>query len=173
MITPATVSAATRSVRPLAVAGLVLGMGLGGFFDGIMLHQILQWHHLVCTTQTCHPVSVADLQRKNVQDGFFHLGTYLLTVAGCVALFRAAARPDALWSGRVFAGSLLSGWGLFNLVEGLIDHHLLQIHHVRPASPNPLAWDLGFLAFGALLLLLGRALIRSGAGTAALAKGGS
>jgi uncharacterized membrane protein len=63
---------------------------------------------------------------------------------------------------------MLSGWGLFNLAEGIIDHHILQIHHVRPRSANPAAWDLGFLASGALLLLAGRALIRSGAeGTAA------
>ena len=28
-------------------AGIVLGIGLGGFFDGIVLHQILQWHHML------------------------------------------------------------------------------------------------------------------------------
>jgi hypothetical protein len=27
-------------------AGILLGLGLGGFFDGIVLHQILQWHHM-------------------------------------------------------------------------------------------------------------------------------
>ena len=26
---------------------LGLGLGLGGFFDGIVLHQILQWHHML------------------------------------------------------------------------------------------------------------------------------
>ena len=25
--------------------GILLGVGLGGFVDGMMLHQILQWHH--------------------------------------------------------------------------------------------------------------------------------
>ena len=128
-----------------------------------MLHQILNWHHLICTQWTCQPRSIADLQRKNVMDGYFHLGTLLLTLAGCVALFRAGGRPGAHWSGRVFAGGLLAGWGLFNLVEGIIDHHLLQIHHVRPRSPNPLAWDLAFLASGVLFLLVGGALMRAGA----------
>lgn len=28
------------------LAGIVLGVGLGGFFDGIVLHQILQGHHM-------------------------------------------------------------------------------------------------------------------------------
>ncbi|MGZ5240675.1 MAG: DUF2243 domain-containing protein, partial [Caldimonas sp.] len=26
-----------------AAAGILFGLGLGGFFDGIVLHQILQW----------------------------------------------------------------------------------------------------------------------------------
>ena len=163
MTRPTTTQVVKRSARPLAAAGFVLGMGLGGFFDGIVLHQILQWHHLICNQATCRPTSIADLQRKNVADGYFHLGTYLLTVAGCVALFRAARRPDALWSGRVFAGAMLGGWGLFNLAEGLIDHHILRIHHVRP-GPHQGAWDLAFLGLGAALLLAGWALIRSAGG---------
>jgi hypothetical protein len=24
-----------------------MGVGLGGFVDGILLHQILQWHHML------------------------------------------------------------------------------------------------------------------------------
>jgi uncharacterized membrane protein len=27
--------------------GLLLGAGLGGFFDGILFHQLLQWHNMV------------------------------------------------------------------------------------------------------------------------------
>jgi uncharacterized membrane protein len=30
--------------------GLLLGLGLGGFIDGIVMHQILQWHHLLTGT---------------------------------------------------------------------------------------------------------------------------
>jgi uncharacterized membrane protein len=29
------------------MAGIFLGLGLGGFFDGIILHQVLQWHHML------------------------------------------------------------------------------------------------------------------------------
>jgi uncharacterized membrane protein len=57
---------------------------------------------------------------------------------------------------------LLAGWGAFNLVEGLIDHELLGIHHVRDDLGGPLGWDLAFLAFGAALVLVGLALARSG-----------
>ncbi|HEU5099504.1 MAG TPA: DUF2243 domain-containing protein [Roseiflexaceae bacterium] len=37
----------TQSRRPLSVAGIWLGLGLGGFFDGIVFHQILRWHHML------------------------------------------------------------------------------------------------------------------------------
>jgi uncharacterized membrane protein len=53
------------------------------------------------------------------------------------------------------------GWGIFNLVEGVVDHHLLTIHHVRDDVADPLWWDLGFLAFGALVLVAGLALRNS------------
>jgi uncharacterized membrane protein len=35
--------AVTRCRAP----GILLGIGLGGFVDGIVLHQILQWHHML------------------------------------------------------------------------------------------------------------------------------
>ena len=49
-------------------------------------------------------------------------------------------------------GLLLIGFGTFNLVEGVVDHHILQVHHVREDSANQLAWDLGFLAWGVVML---------------------
>jgi uncharacterized membrane protein len=57
-------------------------------------------------------------------------------------------------------GWTLVGWGLFNVVEGIVDHHILGIHHVRETG-NQTAWDIGFLAFGALLLLGGWMLTRA------------
>jgi uncharacterized membrane protein len=145
------------AVDPLIKAGLVLGLGFGGFADGIVLHQILGWHHLVCTTDHCQPVSIEHLQQQNTQDGYFHLAVWVLSLAGTGMLFRAARR-SAAWSGRVLAGAMLGGWGLFNFVEGLIDHHILGIHHVRPGDPNSLLWDLGFLASGPVLGAAGWAL---------------
>ena len=35
-------------------AGILFGLGLGGFFDGIILHQVLQWHHML--TSAGYPV---------------------------------------------------------------------------------------------------------------------
>jgi uncharacterized membrane protein len=56
---------------------------------------------------------------------------------------------------------VLAGWGAFNLAEGLVDHQLLGIHHVRDDLGAPLGWDLAFLAFGVVLLLVGMAMARS------------
>ena len=39
-------------------AGVLFGLGLGGFFDGIVLHQVLQWHHML-TSAGYPPDSVA------------------------------------------------------------------------------------------------------------------
>jgi uncharacterized membrane protein len=64
-----------------------------------------------------------------------------------------------VWSSRALWGWVLFGWGLFNLVEGLIDHQILGIHHVR-SGPHQLGWDIGFLAFGIALMLGGWALQR-------------
>ena len=59
-------------------------------------------------------------------------------------------------------GLVLAGWGIFNLVEGLVDHHLLGVHHVRDDLGAPLSWDLAFLVLGALLLVGGWLMHRRG-----------
>jgi uncharacterized membrane protein len=95
-------------------------------------------------------------------DGLFHVGTYLLTVAGVALAWRARPRATARPAGRVLVGSVLVGWGLFNLIEGVVDHQLLGIHHVWPAGPGSvLLWDLLFLAWGAGMLLAGGLVARS------------
>jgi uncharacterized membrane protein len=149
-----------KLTHPLSVAGILLGMGLGGFFDGIVLHQILQWHHLVCVTEHCQPTSIEQLKQQNRQDGFFHLAVWFLTIAGCYRLFRTATAPGASREPGAFWGALLCGWGIFNFVEGLIDHQILGIHHVLPGSPHQFLADMLFLASGPALFAWGWHLIR-------------
>jgi uncharacterized membrane protein len=81
---------------------------------------------------------------------------------GLRLLWVATGRPDVPRSGRTLWGGLLQGWGLFNVVEGLIDHILLGLHHVHEYSPHQGLWDVGFLVFGAVQLLGGWALVRAG-----------
>jgi uncharacterized membrane protein len=146
--------------HPFVIGGVLLGMGLGGFVDGIVLHQILQWHHLVCITDQCTPLSVEHLQRQTRQDGYFHLGTLVLTVVGSYRVFRAGQRPDVPRSALAFVGPVLCGWGAFNFVEGLINHQFLAIHHVLPGRPYEFAADMAFLASGVGLFGLGWVMVR-------------
>lgn len=154
--------------RPFLIAGALLGLGLGGFFDGIVLHQLLQWHHLV--TAIYPPTTVANLELNTLMDGLFHVIAYLFTLAGLFTLWRATQRTNLRPPTSMFIGAMLAGWGLFNLVEGLINHHLIGIHHVR-SGPNPLAWDLGFLAWGALMLIGGWLLTRPNQASISLRSG--
>jgi uncharacterized membrane protein len=152
---------ATMRRSPMAPA-FVLGLGLGGFIDGIVLHQILQWHHMLTGESGGEPMTtVSGLEANTMVDGFFHLATWLLVMAATVLIIRAWQRGELAPPWRAHLGMLLAGWGAFNLVEGLIDHQLLGIHHVRDDLGAPLAWDLAFLAFGVVLVAVGLALSRA------------
>jgi uncharacterized membrane protein len=140
----------------------VLGLGLGGFIDGIVLHQILQWHHLLTDTGDHPSDTVSGLEANTLADGLFHLATWFLVAAGMFLTVRAWQRRELAPPWRVHLGMLLAGWGVFNLVEGLVDHQLLGIHHVRDDLGGPLGWDLAFLGFGTLLVIAGVALAPPG-----------
>lgn len=143
-------------------AGIFFGLGLGGFFDGILFHQILQWHHMV-TSAGYPPDSVDNLKFNTLLDGLFHASTYLFVLIGLVLLWRAAHRSHLRWSGKLLAGSMLVGFGIFNLVEGVVNHHLLGLHHVNETVPREqwIYWDIGFLVWGALMLGGGWLLLRA------------
>ena len=83
----------------------------------------------------------------------------LAALAGVLVLLLAGEGRAEPGAQRRFGAGLLIGWGGFNLVEGLVDHHLLGLHHVRP-GPDQLAYDLGFLAWGLLMLVAGWTLLR-------------
>ena len=139
-------------------AGILLGIGLGGFFDGILLHQILQWHNML--SSVLPPVTLDAMHTNMLWDGVFHAVVWVATLAGVLLLWSGALRSRDLPPHRWVIGWMLAGWGLFNFVEGLVDHQLLGIHHVRGYGPDP-AWDLGFLATGPLLVAAGWLLTRS------------
>jgi uncharacterized membrane protein len=148
--------AATRPRAP----GILIGIGLGGFVDGIVLHQILQWHHLLSSEGDYPTTTVAGLKDNTLADGLFHAATWVAVAVGIWILWRRAAHWRWAISGRAFLGWVLVGWGVFNLVEGLVDHQILGIHHVREGAGHQTAYDLGFLAFAALLIVAGWLLAR-------------
>ena len=143
-------------------AGILFGLGLGGFFDGIVLHQVLQWHHML---SSWYPItSVENLELNTLWDGVFHSTTYLFVVAGLFILWRHAHRRHLRWSNQMLVGTLLLGFGAFNVIEGLVDHQILGMHHVNELVPvkTRIYWDIGFLIWGAAMFIIGWALMRSG-----------
>ena len=143
-------------------AGILFGLGLGGFFDGIVLHQVLQWHHML---SSWYPVNtIENLELNTRWDGIFHSTTYLFVIAGLYILWRTAQRRHLYWSTKLLVGTMLIGFGAFNVVEGLVDHHLLGIHHVNELVDlaSQIYWDVGFIVWGAVMFVIGWTLWRRG-----------
>jgi uncharacterized membrane protein len=138
--------------RSLLWTGVILGIGLIGSLDEIVLHQLLQWHTFYVHTTPYWRI---------VSDGIFHFVTAGLLLGG--GLWLAWQRPqfgDPLQLRALIAGMLL-GVGGFNLYDGTIQHKILQLHPVREGVPNLLPYDLAFNAIAVVLLLLGWWLRRS------------
>lgn len=149
----------TKNLKKATISIILIGIGLGGFIDGIFLHQIFQWHNML--SSTFPPDTIETMKINMVWDGFFHAGDLLITIIGIFLLGTVAQEGIKLPNMRWFTGLLLMGWGIFNLIEGIIDHQLLGIHHVKynpdKAWNHPsLAWDIGFLLIGGIgLIILG------------------
>jgi uncharacterized membrane protein len=140
-------------------AALLLGAGLGSFLDGIVLHQIAHWHQML--SARLPPERVEDMQRNMAADGVFHLFSWALTFAGVLVLWSALRGPGRLPSTRTLFGYLLVGWGGFNIVEGVVNHHLLELHHVRDLPTHIPFYDWAFLILSGALVLIGLA-VRDG-----------
>ena len=87
--------------------------------------------------------TVAGLEANTLVDGLFHAATWILVAAGSWLSFRAWQAGSVAPPRRAQFGPLLTGRGSFNLVEGVIDHALLGIHHVRDELGGPVSWDIG------------------------------
>ncbi|MEC5191479.1 MULTISPECIES: DUF2243 domain-containing protein [unclassified Arthrobacter] len=153
----------------IGLPGTILGIGLGGFVDGILLHQILQWHHMLSSSDTAnidigsYPVTtVHGLQMNTLWDGAFHTFTWLAVLVGLGMLYaRVLGSRGRVWASRVLWGWIILGWGVFNVVEGLVDHQILGIHHVLSGEYQTLA-DVLFLVLGAALIAVGWWMQRTG-----------
>jgi len=142
---------------PLSNAAIVLGIGIGGFIDGIILHQILQWHEML--SNRIPPSTLLNKSVNMFWDGIFHFFCLIVVCIGIVLLWRITGKKDINRSGKLLGGGLITGWGIFNIVEGVIDHQLLKLHNVRELTPNPEYWNLGFLIISLLMMFLGYFLI--------------
>ena len=143
-------------------AGILFGLGLGGFFDGIVLHQVLQWHHML---SNWYPVNtIENLEFNTRWDGLFHSTTYVFVLIGLFLLWRTAQRSHLFWSTKLLTGTILLGFGIFNTVEGIVDHHVLGIHHVNEtvARNQWHLWDIAFTLAGVTMVAAGWLIMRAG-----------
>lgn len=138
--------------RPVAIAGGVLGLGVGGLFDILVVHLILQRHHVLSGWHD--PTTVAGLRRNLVADGLLGTALLVLLLVGIWLLWRAARRPDAAADRSTVVGSALVGWAVFNLLDEIVSHQLLDAHRVAP-GPDWLAWRAVFLLVTLAMLAVG------------------
>ena len=139
--------------------GLLLGVGLGAFVDGIVLHQLLRWHHLLSSRPN------VSLTVNLIADGVFHAGAWLAVLVGVLWLWRRSHQTDVNGRWTALVAAMVAGWGSFNVVEGLVNHYLLNLHHVRE-GPNQVTYDIAVLIFSVLLAIGGFAWYRRAAHSA-------
>jgi uncharacterized membrane protein len=132
-------------------AGFVLGIGLGGMIDGIVLHQIIQWHNM--GSAVLPPFTMQAMSKNMRWDGLFHLAMFIVTLTG-VMMLRREGRDGITPRLKCFIGQMLLGWGVFNLIEGLIDHQLLGLHHIHDLPGYIAIYDWLFLGIGGVLLIV-------------------
>jgi uncharacterized membrane protein len=143
---------------PLLSAAVVLGVGIGGFIDGIVFHQILQWHEIL--SNRLAPITVTAKSVNMFWDGIFHAAMLTAVIIGVLMLWRVSRGRNNDTSGRLLTGALLMGWGIFNCAEGIIDHHLVALHNVREITASVAFWNYSFLIASVTLFGIGYLLAR-------------
>jgi uncharacterized membrane protein len=137
----------TFARRRSVLAGVLIGIGTAAFLDETVFHQILHWHHF-------YDRSTSDAGL--VSDGLFHAFGWLAIVLG-LFLFADLQRRRSALRLRLWAGGL-TGWGGFQLYDGVIQHKLFGLHQIRyavPLVPYDLAWNIAGgagVVIGVLLL---------------------
>ena len=135
--------------RSLLWPAVLVGIGVAGSLDEIVLHQLLRWHHFYDRGS-----QAAGL----IAGGIFHLASTAALVIGLVLLvqrWRAGGGPL-----RQAVAGILLGPAAFNLYDGIIQHKLLGLHQVRAGALNNLPYDLVFIGLAAVMLLAGLLLLR-------------
>ena len=129
----------------------LLGFALGGFFDGILLHQILQWQHLLSNVEAAN-----DMRLQILDNGLFQALMYVFAAIALGALWKRRNALGDFGAGRFLWGNAMLGFGLWHLVDSVLSHGILGIHRTKIDSPNPLIWNLlWFVGFGVLPAAIG------------------
>ncbi|MFC4870501.1 DUF2243 domain-containing protein [Negadavirga shengliensis] len=142
---------------PLSITAIILGIGIGGFIDGILFHQILQWHGMF--TNQLPADTIVGKSVNMFWDGIFHSLTLIAVIIGIISLTRLLKKKNINPSPKLVLGGFFAGWGHFNFVEGIIHHHILNFHNIKEFSNNPNLWNYGFLIIGVIFMIIGFTII--------------
>jgi len=153
-------SGGLTAAPPSRTPAIVLGVGFGALIYAAVFFFLLQWHHM--RSADVNPNTATGLEDNLRADGAFVLVAIIVVIIGAYMLLHAWAKRREPPTPISFAGLMVFGWGLFNLVEALVDHHLLNVHHVRDDVADSVGWDVGFIVFAVLQLLAGYWLYRYG-----------
>jgi uncharacterized membrane protein len=134
--------------RRSMASGALIGVGVAGFIDETVFHQLLHWHHFYDRSTPSWGL---------VSDGLFHASSWFCMIAG-LFLFADLRRRDAWTALRHWAGFCL-GLGGFQLYDGLIQHKWWHIHEIR-YHVGLLPYDLLWNVIAAAVLALGLVLLR-------------
>jgi uncharacterized membrane protein len=145
------------------LTGVLLGIGVIGFLDEALIHQILQWHTFYWGTTR---------SREILSDGLFHVVSTLILLWGAARLWKDRADHAAGRARRIGGGALL-GAGAFNLYDGLVQHLAFHFHLVNErvcpivhannslsACPRDVPYEIAFDLIAAALVLAGVAVLR-------------
>ncbi|MDJ1431028.1 DUF2243 domain-containing protein [Halostagnicola sp. A-GB9-2] len=141
--------------RPFFLAGVTVGIGFGAVLDVIIFHLTFQTHHLF--SGFYDPYSYDGLRTNVMFDGVFLLAMVAVTALGLGMVWRVVNRTDEALSTLFLLGSIVVGMGLFNLVDGVVSHEVLDLHNVVHGTE---AWNLPWIVVSVLMLALGFVLLK-------------
>jgi uncharacterized membrane protein len=154
----------TRRLGAAIVTGVLVGVGIAGFIDESIFHQLLQWHNFYWAT---------DERGRILSDGLFHIGSTLVLLWGAWRLWRDRASGTPLHA-RAIVGGILLGAGGFNAYDGIVQHVILHLHlvneHVCASPMDPhnsilscradIPFEVVWIGVGVLVLVTGIVLAR-------------
>lgn len=145
--------------RRLLLGAGTAGFGFGAVIDVVIFHQTLQTHHLL--SGFYDPYSVDGLRTNVMFDGLFVLIMLAIMLTGLGIVWRPINRAEGRLSTRFLLGAIVLGMGLFNVIDGVVSHYVLDLHNVVHGTE---AWNPHWLAVSVLLLVAGWVILRSADG---------
>ncbi len=129
-------------------SGFLFGLGFVTFFDEVVFHQLLHWHHFYDKSTTSMGL---------ISDGLFHAFSWFATIGG---LFMLAdlRRRNALWVTMWWGGTFL-GAGTFQLYDGIVQHKIMRIHQIRYVE-NVIIYDIIWNVIALALIVIGAILVK-------------